>query len=205
MIKNIVFDMGGVLIRFDRQYFIDGLGVSETDGRLLMNEVFRSVEWARLDRGSLDEDEAAEKITARLPERLRDFARSLVFSWEEPICPVEGMYELIEELKANGYPIYLLSNASRRQREYWPKIPASRFFDGRLVSADYGIVKPQPEIYRLLCGKFGLKAEECFFIDDSPPNIEAAFYCGMPGAVFNGETDALRRSFISAGVQIKAK
>ena len=91
----------------------------------------------------------------------------------------------MEELKNLGYGLYLLSNASYRQHDYWPLIPCSKFFDGTLISADVKLVKPQPEIYRLLFKKFSLKPEECFFVDDSPANVEGAHYCGMTGAVFN--------------------
>ena len=201
-IRNILFDMGNVLIYFDRNLFMERLGVSEEDRKLLMREVFLSVEWVRMDRGSLVEESALECICRRLPERLHDAAQKLVSMWDRPILPIPGMYELIEELKTNGYGIYLLSNASLRQHEYWPRIPASRFFDGTLISADEGVIKPQPEIYRLILDRFQLKAEECFFIDDVPANIEGAFYCGIPGAVFHDDVALLRKNLRDAGVQI---
>ena len=112
------------------------------------------------------------------------------------------MYDLVAELKRKGYGIYLLSNASVRQHDYWPRIPASRFFDGKLISADVKVIKPQPEIYRLILDRFDLKAEECFFIDDVPANIEGAFYCGIPGAVFHDDVARLRRQLREAGVDI---
>ena len=202
MIRNIVFDMGQVLLRFDRDYFISRLGIEGEDRELLKREVFLSLEWARMDRGSLTDAEAAESICKRLPAHLHDAAQKLVQMWDRPILPVEGMYELVEELKNNGYGIYLLSNASYRQHDYWPRVPASKFFDGKLISADEKVVKPQPEIYRLLLERFGLKAEECFFIDDVPANIEGAFYCGIPGAVFHGSAKLLRRDLRAAGVKI---
>lgn len=202
MIRNIVFDMGNVLIRFDRDYFISRLGIEGEDKELLKREVFLSLEWARMDRGSMTDAEAAVSVCRRLPEHLHDAAQKLVSMWDRPILPIEGMYELIEELKANGYGIYLLSNASYRQHDYWPRIEASRFFDGTLISADEKVVKPQPEIYRLLLERFDLKAEECFFIDDVPANIEGAFWCGIPGAVFHGDAGLLRRDLRAAGVTI---
>ena len=91
-----------------------------------------------------------------------------------------------------------------RQHEYWPRIEASQFFDGTLISADEGLMKPQPEIYRLILERFGLKAEESFFIDDLPSNIEGAFYCNMPGAVFYNDVAKLRQDLRNAGVNIQA-
>lgn len=202
MIRNIIFDMGNVLIYFDRDLFLNRLGVSEADKALLMREVFLSVEWVRMDRGSMDEAEAVRRIGTRIPERLHDAVEKLVAMWDRPILPIEGMYELIEELKAKGYGIYLLSNASIRQHDYWPRIPASWFFDGKLISADEGVMKPQPEIYRLFLNRFGLRAEECFFIDDVPANIEGANYCGIPGVVFHNDVKLLRQQLLAAGIQI---
>ena len=74
--------------------------------------------------------------------------------------------------------------------------------DGTLISADVKLVKPQPEIYRLLLEKFSLTAQECFFIDDSPANIEGALMCGIPGAVFHGDVALLRKDLRAAGVTI---
>ena len=202
MIRNILFDMGNVLIRFDQQYFIHRLGISGEDVGLLIREVFRSVEWVQMDRGTLREEDAFRAIASRLPERLHDAARKLICMWDRPILEIEGMYELVKELKEAGYGIYLLSNASLRQHDYWPRIPASVFFDGKLISADHHVIKPQPEIYRLCLEKFGLKAEECFFIDDVPANIEGALQCGIPGAVFHADVRLLRQQLRASGVDV---
>ena len=59
MIKNIIFDMGNVLLKFDRNYFLDAVGVKPADRRTLMNNVYLSLEWAKMDRGSMTEEEAA--------------------------------------------------------------------------------------------------------------------------------------------------
>ena len=109
---------------------------------------------------------------------------------------------LIGELKSKGYGIYLLSNASYRQHEYWPRVPASRFFDGTLVSADVKLVKPQPEIYRLLCETFSLEPDECVFIDDAINNAEGAFLCGMHPIVFHDDVDELRARLRGEGVEV---
>ena len=202
MIRNIIFDMGGVLIQFDREYFIRRLGVANEDERILMNEVFCSLEWAQLDRGTITQAGAIANMCARLPQRLHEAATNLVTHWDRPIIPMEGMYELVAELKALGYGIYLLSNATLRLHEFWPDIPASRFFDGTLISADVKLVKPQPEIYTLLCNTFGLQPSECFMIDDMPMNIEGAYEAGLAGFVFHGEVSALRNALKQAGVHL---
>lgn len=202
MIRNILFDMGNVLIRFDRKLFLDRLDLSEADKEILLRDVFASVDWAHMDRGTKTEAMALESMKARLPQRLHAAAEEMTLRWDEPLIPIEGMYELVEELKEKGYGIYLLSNASVRQHAYWPRIPASRFFDGTLISADEHVMKPQPEIYRLCLQRFGLKAEESFFIDDMAHNIEGALFCGLSGAVFHGDVARLRKDLREAGVDV---
>ena len=202
MIRNIVFDMGQVLLRFVPDYFLERCGVEGEDRGLLKREVYQSLEWARMDRGSLTDEQAAELICRRLPERLHETVHELIDRWDRPILPVEGMEELIAELKEKGYGIYLLSNASYRQHEYWPRVPASRCFDGTMVSADVKLVKPQPEIYRLLCDTFSLEPDECVFIDDAINNVEGAVLCGMHPIVFHDDVDELRTRLREEGVDI---
>ena len=204
MIKNIVFDMGNVVIRFDPKVFIDRFGVSAADRDLLLREIFRSPEWVMMDRGTLTDEQAAEILCARIPERLRDIGQKLISMWDRPIIEVEGMYALIQELKEKGYGLYLLSNASCRQPDYWQRVPASRFFDQTFISYTVKLLKPMPEIYEKFFETTGLDRTECFFIDDNPGNVEASIYVGMPGAVFDGDVKYLRRRLREAGVAVSA-
>lgn len=200
MIKNIIFDMGNVLIKFDKKCFLEAVNVSPEDNALLEREVYVSVEWAMMDRGTLTEKEAAERMCARLPERLHEKVHQLVDKWDRPILPMSGMAELAGELKAKGYRLFLLSNASYRQHEYWPEIPGSEYFEDTLISADVKLVKPQPEIYLMALHKFNAKPEESVFIDDATNNVEGAVYCGMEGIVFHGDTDELKKKLNAIGV-----
>ena len=118
------------------------------------------------------------------------------------MLPVAGMAELVQELKENGYGIYLLSNASVRQHKYWPQIPGWQFFDGKIISADEKVMKPHPDYYLRAMDRFGLVPGECFFIDDVPANVEGALFCGLHGAVFHGSTAQLRQALRSAGILV---
>ena len=203
MIKNIVFVMGNVVIRFDPDAFIERFGVSGGDNTPRLLEMFRSPEWVMMDRGRLTDEQCADVLCPRVPEHLRDVARKLIALWDRPIIEIEGIYPLIEELKGLGYGIYLLSNASCRQPDYWQRVPAAKFFDGTLISYSVKLIKPMPEIYEKFFETFGLKREECFFIDDSPANTEAGLYVGMPGVVFHNKSKRLRRQLRAAGVMVK--
>ena len=206
MIKNIIFDMGGVLLRFEPEYFIARLGITGADADLLRREVFRSADWVRMDRGTLTDAEGVASICRRVPSHLHDAVEELVCRWEVPeILPMEGMASLIAELKAAGYGIYLLSNALSRQHDYWPRVPGSEYFDDTFISADVKLVKPLREIYEMALEKFGVNAEECIFIDDLPSNIEMGENCGIRGVVFHGDVNILRADLRRAGVTIPEK
>lgn len=201
MLKNIIFDMGNVLIRYEPEYFIDRLGIeSNSDRRLLLNSIFRSPDWPLLDRGELSEDELETRVRERLPERLHDYAHQLIFEWDVPIEPVPGMADFIADCKRAGTGVYLLSNASLRQREYWNRIPGHEHFDGRVVSAEVRCVKPMPEIYRYLVDTYKLDAQECLFVDDVWENINAAEQVGIRGFLFTGNVETLRSEVCMPGI-----
>ncbi len=204
MIRNLVFDMGNVLIQWKPNLFVEALGVPEEDRALLLREVFGSVEWIQMDRGTLSFEDGLAAICRRLPAGLHASARELTLDWwRRWLLPVEGMADLVRELKGLGYGIYLLSNAKEDLPRYFDRIPGSESFDGRIVSADWKLLKPQPEIYGTLLREYGLRAEECFFIDDLNINIEGAWFVGMDGAIFDGDLPRLRRVLNAAGVPVE--
>lgn len=201
MIKNVIFDMGNVLLTFDRNRFLDAVNAHGEERQMLLNNVYLSVEWARMDRGSMTEAEAAASMCSHVPEHLHEKVHLLVDKWDRPIIPVPGMKELVRELKEAGYGVYLLSNASYRQHEYWPRVPGNEYFDGTLVSADVKLVKPEREIYELMMKEFNLIPDECVFIDDSTLNIEGAERVGIHGIVFHGSAEEAREKLRALGVK----
>ncbi len=202
MIRNIVFDMGNVLLRFDPEYFITRAGVTDPDERkIIRNELFQSVEWALMDLGLLTEDTAEPRILARVPDRLKGTVSDLLRNWAMSREMVPGMEELARRLKKAGYGIYLLSNASVSQHVYWPRLPISEIFDGKLISCDVRVVKPSPEIYRLFLEKFSLRAEECVFLDDSIANAAAAVACGWQAIAFHGDAKEAEEKLLAMGVK----
>ena len=204
MIHNVIFDMGNVLIRCSPKNIIARLGLSAEDSDLLEREVFSEFEWVSMDHGTMTQQEGCERICLRLPERLHEAAGACIFDWwKPPLDPVPGMAELVREVKAMGYGVYLCSNATSTLHQYFDRIPGSECFDGKIVSEDVKLLKPQHEIYEALFQTFGLKPEECFFIDDSPLNIDGAFAVGMPGAVYIGDMSRLRGRLRAAGIPVK--
>ena len=116
---------------------------------------------------------------------------------------MEGMEDLVRELKELGCGVYLLSNATLRQPEYFDRLPVSRYMDGQMVSAFHQLLKPQHEIFEAMLREFSLRAEECFFVDDSVANVEGAYCAGIAGAVFDGDVPRLRQALNAVGVGVK--
>lgn len=200
MIRNIIFDMGNVLIRYAPEYFIERAGIEDLqDKALLLKEIYHSPKWALMDYGKLNEEEFEEDLLSRLPAHLHQVVPELLRHWNLPE-PIPGMAEFIAECKNANLGIYLLSNASLRQPEYWPKVPGHEFFDGTVISAIEGCVKPSLEIFQRLLKCYRLKAEECFFIDDMAENVDGAKRAGIDGYVFDGDIAALRSILSSLGV-----
>lgn len=200
MVKNIVFDMGGVLIDFNfpktiKEYF------PEKYHEILKREVFCSSLWQELDGGTLRSDEAIEMILPKIPEETRDLVKTMVNDFYPYMPPFPQMYDFVKRIKDAGYPVYLLSNATPRVFDQYLNIPSLTLMDGFFISALYKLRKPQREIYEAFCNKFSLNPEECFFIDDMPQNIEGAKAFGMKGHVFKiTEIEALERALNDEGV-----
>lgn len=201
-VKNIVFDMGGVLIDFDPERYTARFVSDAEDRTLVRRELFRSVEWVQMDRGIMTDGEVVSAVCARLPAHLHQAVQDILDNWHQDIPPLDGIYNLVEELKERGYHIYLLSNTSARFHSFRKNIPALRFFDGEFISADHHLLKPEPEIYRCFLEKFNLGGAECVFIDDTPLNIEAAIRCGIRGIVYHGDPCLLRRQLKQLDVDV---
>lgn len=203
MIKNIVFDMGKVLLDFDPVGVCRHYTDSEEDIKKIGDALFFSEEWSKLDEGVITEEEAMVIVQGRLSEpRLKELAALSLAHWHEyNLRPKEGMEELVREIKENGFSIYLCSNASHRLRVFEHMIPGISYFDGVLVSAEEKLLKPDVRIYERLFEKFSLDPAQSYFIDDLPDNIEGAKKAGMAGYCFaDGDVELLRRNLIKLGV-----
>lgn len=202
MIKHIVLDMGRVLFHFDAYAYCNSVVSDAADRALMMDEVFHSVEWVQMDRGSIEIDDAVASINRRLPKRLHETARSLVVDWYSHFTPIDGMQALVTSLKENGYGVYLLSNASVVFYPFRAQQPVFDLFDGLLISAEHKELKPDGRIYAAFLERFSLEAAECFFVDDMHINVEGALHAGFSGFVFRGDAKALEAALREAGVRI---
>lgn len=187
MIKNIVFDMGGVLVDYDPMQVCEYFMMDRQDRERVCTAVFVSPEWVMLDMGVLTDEQALARICGRLPERLHEAAGLCLKHWHEHcLRQYPQMEPAVRELKARGFGIYLCSNASVRLLECYQKsLPAVDCFDGILFSGAEQCIKPQREIYERFFQRFQLDPAECYFVDDQQLNIDAGKAWGMDGYCFN--------------------
>jgi len=193
MIKNIVFDLGNVIVQWNPKYIVSQYTSDEVVQDKLITNLFGSSHWLSFDEGSLTREQVISNVQQTLSEDYHTMAHDMVHHWHKHAPPIVGMEDLARELKEQGYQIYLLSNTNIHFDEYKDTIPALQYFDGYYISAQAKLMKPQMEIYHDFLNTFSLTAEECIFIDDIDDNIAGAINVGIDGYLFNGDVDELRK------------
>ena len=189
--KNILFDMGNVLVTYNPEWVIRHYTEDEALIREVKNIVFHSQEWLLLDAGLIEEEKAERNWMERLSsDKAREIAHLSFLNWHlYNMKVIPGTAEMIRALKENGKEIYLLSNASLRLLSIYKEvIPAVECFSGIFYSAAHKCVKPQDIIYKRFLKEYSLNPSDCFFIDDLEENISAAKAVGISGAVMKSRT-----------------
>ncbi|WP_061016178.1 HAD family hydrolase [Vibrio splendidus] len=187
-IKNVVFDVGNVIVRW-APLEIARLTFGDTENlESRARSVFQSTIWLDLNKGFLTESEAKLRYQHELGLSPLECDRLFYYVKQTQIL-LHGSVELIERVKRSGYGVYALTDNVveivdylKNTYQFWA------LFDGAAVSAELGMLKPQPEIYQALLSNYGLKASETVFLDDMPYNVEGARSVGMAAIQF---TDAV--------------
>lgn len=191
MIKNYIFDFGQVIVKFDTEYMTSVYVNDYEKVKMVEVVVFDRLYWDKLDAGTISDEEVKQGICNRLPENLRQIACEVYDNWYRNLLFIEGMPELLKDIKSNGGKLYLLSNISIGFAENYSSVPEIKevldMFDGLVFSGPIGITKPDKEIFEYLLNKYDLKAEDSIFIDDNINNILGAESAGIKGYLFNGD------------------
>ena len=167
MIKNIIFDLGNVLIRFRPDLFLSKYTKDKTRITRFMSNIIKSDLWLELDRGIFSLKHAQEKFLSIYPEET-DLIILFFNSWKEILSPILENVKVVEELKLKGYKLYVLSNFFKEAFKYVRKrYDFFSLFDGIVISSKISLVKPELEIYQYLLHKYNLNPEESVFIDDT--------------------------------------
>ena len=198
-IKNVVFDVGDVLVDFRYKGLLRNLGCDEEAVEFLAKNMVETEFWHELDLGVRTNAEGLEKFTKEYPQYKKEIEKF----WnglQDIVEEYDYSEPLIMELKEKGLGVYILSNyPEETYNMHWPKFKFLPHADGHIVSAFEHITKPDEGIYRLLETRFGIKLEECIFVDDRAVNIEAANRYGMTAHLFVG-IDELKEYFASVGI-----
>ena len=187
MIKNIVFDMGGVLLDYNPAAALKRHGALDEDIALIKREFYDKGCIRATDAGLKTHKQVIIEAAPRLNDRCVRLLNGLYVEQdygtnEMPEFPV--MSDLILRLQANGYGVYLLSNAGFDFYEYSKYKRVLSLIPDKLISANYHVIKPDPAIYRIFFELFSVKPEECVFIDDMQINADGSKACGMDAICF---------------------
>ena len=192
MIKNVVLDMGNVLLDYDPEVSLNLYCSGEEEKDIIRKELFNGPEWSLGDKGEIKDRDRYDLVKVRVPEQFHEALKNCTDNWEICMNPLKGAREFCEYVKKSGFGIYVLSNASDLFYTYFPKFLPLDFFNGVFVSSDYLMLKPDEKIYRTFLEKYGLKADECLFVDDREENVIGAQSVGMQTFRFMGDYEAVK-------------
>lgn len=192
--KNIIFDIGSVLIGYRWRDMCLDAGWDEEKADKVGRAFFLNPLWPDFDAGIVGTKELLASVAKEYPG-LEEDARFFITGGKKMTVERPEVWKLAEKLKEKGYRIYLLSNYSEELfTVHTEGLPFLDFADGRVISYEIHEIKPNPAIYEYLLQKYQLKAEECLFFDDRPENTEAARKLGMEAVtVVDGSEELLLR------------
>lgn len=198
--RAVVFDVGNVLYDWNPSFLYERLIPPGPALDAFLRDV-ATKEWHFQHDAGRPFAETSAELSARYPEHA-----ALIAAWgprftEQLGGMLPGMRALVLELDAAGVPLYAITNFSG---EFWPpfRMREAELFDrfrGIVVSGDERLTKPDPAIYTLALGRFGLRAQDCVFVDDRADNVAGAASVGMNGLLFT-DAAALRADLIALGL-----
>lgn len=196
MVKNLLFDLGGVIMNIRRQNAVDALikiGMADADS--FLGDYAQQGPFLKLEEGAISESEFRNEIRVLIPVDVTDeqiddaFCHFLLGIPKYRLDALETLHK--------SYKIYMLSNTNSIM---WNSVISDEFkkaghdinyyFDGVVTSFDAKCVKPDAKIFNSVVENFNIKPEETIFFDDSQANIDAAAALGfktayvMPGTEF---------------------
>lgn len=202
VIKNIVFDVGNVLLDWDSIGVTSRIFPNEPNPKELAHKLFKSETWHSLNLGKITEKEICRIYQEDLgiPYNTLEVLMQTV---KESLIPVEGSLELLDKIHKAGYSLYSLTDNVKElmiflkeKYDFWEK------FQGIVVSAEIGILKPSEGIYKYLLETYGLNPSETLFIDDLIKNVEGAQNIGMYAVQFTNSKECEEELRNKYGIKI---
>ena len=184
MIKNIIFDLMNVIIKKDSNIktlmnFTNDANKAED----LQKYIYKTEEWKLLDLGNISHEQAIKEMQRKAPKEYSDLIKEVMNNRCQYVTVNEGTVKIAKSLKEKGYHIYVLSNMSEFAYTYFKDIDFFKLCDGIMISAYEHLVKPDEKIFMTLLYRYGLKPEECLFVDDDDTGktLETANKLGILG------------------------
>ncbi len=191
MITTIIFDIGNVLVDFCWEEYLDSFPFSDKTKRRIAEATVLNDAWNEFDRGYYSEEELIENFVRNEPELEKEI-RLICADIHDMLKRRDYAIPWITELKSMGKKVYYLSNFSEKAaRECADTIDFIPYTDGGILSYQVKLVKPDPEIYRLLMERYHLRQEQCVFLDDRKDNCEAAEKLGIHAIWFTTREKAM--------------
>lgn len=184
MIKNIIFDIGNVILNFNLLDILPAFTENEEEQKFIFNNIINSPEWlghALIDTGYIKREDAIEIVKDRTNHINDKLISEFWNNYNDYASVDERVIDLIKKLKENNYKIYLLSNINPYTYEYVKKSGLFNIVDGYVLSYLEHKIKPYESIYNTLIDRYNLNPNECLFIDDKEQNIETANRLGIQG------------------------
>lgn len=183
-VKNIVFDVGKVLVYWEPEWIMDELGFDESTRKAVTEAMFSNPLWKEVDLAVMNSEELIQAFAKNAPAYANEI-RDAYMHMRTAVQLLPHTMEMIKGLKERGFHLYIISNygdytyeVTKDKMEFLP------YMDGAIFSYQYHIMKPDARIYEQLLKNYNLKAEECVFIDDRPENVEGAKAVGYQGILF---------------------
>lgn len=189
---NIVFDLGGVVVRWEPDALIATVFSDPLIRAAMRAEFVGHADWLALDRGTLSPRNAIERAAKRIGLPEADIEK---FLQQVPpaLVPIPAMVDLLYRLKANGHRLFCLSNMHVASIEYLESAYTFwEVFEGVVVSCRLQLCKPEAAIYGYLLETYGLNANDTVFIDDTPENLTAAADLGLHALRFESPAQCER-------------
>lgn len=183
MIKNIIFDLGNVIIGFNQTQIIDEFAQNNDEKTFIKKQILDSEEWKLLDLGKIVNDEAIARVQNRNNYSFAELTKKFWHEWYKFLPINQDTIKIAKTLKDNGYKVFVLSNMAIETYEYFKDIEFFSICDGIIISGYEKIKKPDTRIFDLILNRYNLNAEECLFIDDDDTNrsYETANKIGIHG------------------------
>ena len=191
MIKNIIFDIGNVILKFNLLEVLPAFTDNKDDQKFILDNIINSPEWlgnALIDTGYIKKEDAIEIVKDRTNHINDKLIDDFWNTYNDYALVDEKVIDLIKKLKENNYKIYLLSNINPYTHDFVKKSGLFDIVDGYVLSYIEHKIKPYDSIYKTLINRYNLNPNESLFVDDKDENVKTANSLGIQGKNVNPDS-----------------